>query len=262
MYENLPGSATKKSMAIVHGLAIAHYNAKKLSTTPAMPIEAYAITIRLIGYGFLLYTVVDFGAALIPPQFTNPAWEFQFAGRLVELVWFPILGFGLVFAPVVSNQRGAKILAALSWCALALAILYFALLPLLVINTIRLERTALAAFNITSERRTAAYNELTQQLEALSPSNLENLLRNPPAALRPPAEATTPNTVRAWLLQRAQSEQAEARQRAETQRNAQRTNILRSSVKWCCGALLSSLMMFYIWQFSGWARLAARREFA
>jgi hypothetical protein len=227
-----------------------------------MPIEAYALTIRLVGYAFLLYTVADFGAALLPPRFTDPIWEFQLAGRLVELVWFPLIGFGLVFAPVVGSKRGAKILAAVSWFPLALAILYFALLPLLVINTIRLERTALATFNIISERQAAAFTELNQQLEALPASNLENLLRNPPEALRPPAEATTPDAVRAWLLQRAKSEQAEARQRAEAQRNAQRLDILRSSVKWCFGALLSSLMMFYIWQFSGWTRVAARREFA
>lgn len=53
--------------------------------------------LRWVGYGLLLLALFDTIEVLTPPQFTNPAWEFQTIGALVERVPVPLLGLVLVF---------------------------------------------------------------------------------------------------------------------------------------------------------------------
>ena len=46
---------------------------------------------RVVGYGLLLLSFVDFLYVLIPADFMDPVWEYQFAGDLVKLVPVPLL---------------------------------------------------------------------------------------------------------------------------------------------------------------------------
>ncbi len=38
----------------------------------------------LLGYGLLAFALIDYIDILIPSHFTNPEWELQTLGRLVE----------------------------------------------------------------------------------------------------------------------------------------------------------------------------------
>ena len=53
--------------------------------------------VRVLGYGLLLLALFDIIEMFIPPNFMNPAWEFQTIGALVERVPVPLIGLVLVF---------------------------------------------------------------------------------------------------------------------------------------------------------------------
>ncbi|NJK39107.1 MAG: hypothetical protein HC920_16110 [Oscillatoriales cyanobacterium SM2_3_0] len=97
---------------------------------------------RWVGYGFLLLTLLDIAEILFPPRFMNPAWELQAMGQLVERVAVPLLGFILVFfGERNSRERWEVPLVKLfSWLTLLYAVLYFLLVPLGVINTLRIDK--------------------------------------------------------------------------------------------------------------------------
>jgi BRCT domain type II-containing protein len=61
--------------------------------------------LRVTGYGLLMLAFFDFSQILVPPRFTNPTWEFQMMGSLVERVSVPLIGLVLVFYGDLSYRR-------------------------------------------------------------------------------------------------------------------------------------------------------------
>ena len=57
---------------------------------------SFVIYFRLLGGGILALLLLDYAVLLIPPQFTNPVWEFQTIGQLIERAWAPILAYGSI----------------------------------------------------------------------------------------------------------------------------------------------------------------------
>ncbi|MBW4450206.1 MAG: HpsJ family protein [Spirirestis rafaelensis WJT71-NPBG6] len=60
-------------------------------------LEAFAFSqqgsmsiLRSLGYGLLLLAFFDIVEMFVPPNFMNPAWEFQTFGALVERVPVPL----------------------------------------------------------------------------------------------------------------------------------------------------------------------------
>ncbi len=53
--------------------------------------------LRLVGYGLLLFALIDTLLVFYPPQFTNAAWELQTMGAVVERLPVPLLGLVMVF---------------------------------------------------------------------------------------------------------------------------------------------------------------------
>ena len=52
---------------------------------------------RLVGYGLLALSLFDYVNIFIPPNFTNPVWEFQMMGEAIEKTPVPLIGSILVF---------------------------------------------------------------------------------------------------------------------------------------------------------------------
>jgi hypothetical protein len=210
----------------------------------------------LLGYGLFIYVIIDVLYIIIPPRLTDPVWQFQVIGRLVEYVWFPLFGFIFVFYRRQGYIRKLeiKILKFLSWVCLVVGLIYLLMIPLGVNNTRRIYETNRTQFNA----QIAQANERIKTLEesfarANTPEDLANLL----AQLSPQGNTPQINDlegIKQQLTQALGQSGQNFRTQLEAQKKAQDELLLKNSLKWNFGALISGTWFVLIWSKTRWIR--------
>lgn len=204
---------------------------------------------RVLGYGLLLISLIDFLYVLIPAKFMDPVWEYQFVGNLIKLVPVPLLALVLVFAGdgVERQEIEWPLLKFFSWLTLVLSVILFLLMPLTVANTLRINQ-----FN--NEQINSQVNQQRQQMEAnwtelqqATPQQLQNLLAASNTAL-------SPEDARAQILSNLNQAKEQADSKANQARANVKQNLIKNSLKLVSESFLGSLLFLYAWLVSGWAR--------
>ena len=227
-----------------------------LGTAIAMTfdLDRFLPYFRRIGYGIIVLLLFDYAFILIPPQFTNPTWEIQTIGRMVELVWAPVIAFLLIFFPKASprefNFRFWAINNIMSQFALGLAILHFLMAPLLVVDTLRIHRGNAAQFKGTLLQ----INNQEQEIENLSRPELENIIADLRAQTGSEDIDTTPNQLKSELLESFRTDSATFKQQVEQNYKTQTFNLVKQTTKWFLGTLVACTLLFNIWRLSREAR--------
>lgn len=213
-----------------------------------------------IGYGFLALTLFDLVEIFVPSRFMNPVWEMQMLGALVEQAPVPLIGLALVFLgePNLRARWERPILKFLSWSALLLAVLFFLLIPLGLLNTVRLDRQIDKEISAQLDRDIAQFQQVKSQLELVqTQEELEKLVS------RLDSQALAQEVKNAPQLEEAKKQVASSiaiAQRKitveteETQASRQLT-LIKRSVKWNLGALICGVLFLLTWQATYWARL-------
>ncbi len=216
---------------------------------------------RWVGYGLLTLAVLDIINILVPPQLTNPTWEFQTVGALVERVPVPLLALVLIFYEG-ANLRGKvekTILKVLSWASLLIGVFYLLLIPLAVSNTLRINNQNNAQVLAQSNQRLSQIQQIKGQLNNATPQELNNLLS------RLSSQGRAPNIENSGELKnQLASEIARAEKSLKTQSEAARANarlaLLKNSAKWNLGALISGALFIHIWRATRWTRHKPRGQ--
>jgi hypothetical protein len=209
------------------------------------------VLFRFVGYGLLLLTLFDVISAIVPPQFSNPAWQFTTTGGLVEKSVIPLIGFLFVF---FENNEGRKKGAALtlkllSWLALLIGVAYIAMILVFF--------TTPQALNDASQKQVAAQFEpnikKAQQMSAAmakaSPAEITTFMTNN----RVPA-GTDVETFRKKMIADANTAEKNLANQASMTNGAQRSSLIKNAVKWGLGALISGILFIRIWAGTAWAR--------
>ncbi|ASC72249.1 hypothetical protein XM38_032040 [Halomicronema hongdechloris C2206] len=217
--------------------------------------------LRLAGYGLLLLALFDLAEILIPPVLMNPRWEFQAFGQLIERVPVPLIGVGLIFIGGRDERLPweVSLLKILSWVTLLVGVLYFLLIPLGVVNTIRIDRQNNAQITTQTNEVRSQIEQAKAQLATVStPEEMQALLQAAGATQAVP-ELGDQQDISALKNQFteaiADNEASLATQAAET-RSSRRLGLLEKSIKWNLGALVAGMMYVLIWRSTDWARRA------
>lgn len=213
-------------------------------------MTSFLVLFRLVGYGLLLLTLFDVVSAIIPPQFSNPAWQFQTAGGFVERSAVPLIGFILVF---YDNQESRKkremlVLKILSWIAFLSAIFYLALIVIFFITPPTLNERSQAQVNAQLDPKIAQIKQLQSQVETAQPAQLEILMKNNRVT------GSNPQAFKAKLLQDASVAQKTFVEQAEAAKSSQKLILIKNAVKWGLGSLVSGVLFIRIWAGTAWAR--------
>jgi hypothetical protein len=218
--------------------------------------------LRWVGYTLLFLTFVDLVLLLIPPQLTNPVWEFQTMGAIVEQVAVPLIAFVLIFygEQNLRPKWGRPLLSLLSLLTLLFGIFLLLLVPLGVINTLRIDKQSNTQIDTQVEQRMTQIQQVQQQLEqANTEEQMENLLS------RLDTQGRTPEIQSAQELEEiknqlsdfvSRTESSTKTQAEETRRN-RRILLFKNSLKWNLGALVSGVLFIAIWKATGWTRKRA-----
>ncbi len=206
---------------------------------------------RIFGYGLLVLALFDIVDMFIPFKLMNPVWEFQTIGKLVERVAVPLIGLLLVFSGKfeLRSKWEFPLLALLSRLTLLVGILYILLIPLAVSDTFKLH-DSVAQINIQYAQQLAQAEQAEKQLTKATPEEIENNFKRQGRSLN----GQNPAEIKKQLLaQLAQSKQ-QLKTQAEENKSTQSLNLLKSSVKWNLGALISAALFISFWKGTGWAR--------
>lgn len=211
--------------------------------------------LRLVGYGLLLFAVIDVIQLLYPPQLLNPVWELQTMGAIVERLPVPLLGLVMVlFGDDYDRMIWEDIfLKFVSWFSLLLALLFFLLVPLGVLNTTRINTQNSQRIEAQSQARLAELEQVEQQVSQGTTQDLQTLAAEL-NRLGLPVDSQKTDELKSEILSRVATAKERLPEQAEGTKKNQRRVLLKNSIKWNIGALVSSILFFYIWRGTRWAR--------
>ena len=215
--------------------------------------------LRLVGYSFLILYFFDLVALIVPPNFTNPVWEFGLMGQLVERVAIPILGFAFVFMAESEGRTKWEnlIVKVLSWLALLFAVFYFVLMVLGISSTVRVDRQNKQQLTSRVNQTKDQIQQLQERLDGIKTiEDMEALLGQIDQRGRTPdiKDDKQFKEVKDRFTSFLSRNERQLKIQATSTQSTQRRNLFKQSVKWNLGALVSTALFFSLWRGTGWAR--------
>jgi len=212
--------------------------------------------INLVGYIILLLTLLDYVFLLFPFQLFEPNWAYNISGNLVENVWAFLLGFLLIFYrrdQELIRPREFTLLSLLSWLTLVIGIGYFLITPVIIGNAFRINRSQQAQAITRIKQQDFQAKQYSQQLNKASLEQINNLFQNYQKQ-NPEPKVTSAQQLKASLLTEVKQKQKIARRKLETQSSKKKNNLLKNTLKWSIGAIISGISFILIWKYTKWTR--------
>jgi hypothetical protein len=225
----------------------------KVSETPST-----AALMRLTGYGLLLLGLFDVIAAFIPVNFTNPIWEFQFLGELVERSIVPLMGLALAFYGEREGRLKFErpLLPLLSWLSLLAGIAYFALVPLGISDAWKINQANNQQVSAQVTQKMDNINKAKDALKKATPADLDSAF----AALKKrgmPKDIKSPQIMKTKMAENFATVEKKLNEDSEKAAANLRVALLKNSTKWNLGALLSGILFVSAWRITRWSRRRA-----
>ena len=225
---------------------------------PAMGRQTFSL-IRGFGYCSLLFFLIDFSTIVLPPKFTDPAWELNVYGQVAERVPLLLLAFPLIFLGEYSARAkwekiGTKIIA---WLAIVIAVMFLLAVPLGIVNTFRVQGLRQAELITNVARQNAPAQAVADRLStAQTDDEVRNVLRllNPQQQTAI-ARISQPQEIKKQLLTEIGNSINQNQAQSEQAKRRITTTLWKSSVKWTIVSLISGLFLLYVWNQSKWARV-------
>lgn len=214
--------------------------------TESKQLNAGSIAIlRWTGYSLLIFAAIDLLVVIYPPDFLNPSWEFRTIGQIVERVPVPLIGFGFAFLGDPNDWKLPErlLLKVLSFLSLAIAAAFFFMVPLGIVDTVRLNNQLKEGISTRVEQGIVQLDQVEDAIGQVEDENLGQLARR--FRLEDLAD-DNPQEIRSELLGRVDQAKLRLERQANISRSQQRRTLLENAFKWNTGAFLSCLMFAFI----------------
>ena len=214
--------------------------------------------INLVGYIILFLVFLDYGFLLASAQVFEPTWSYNTAGKLVENVWGLFLALVFIFYRCdqdIVKPKESLLLKIISWLSLAIAIGYFLITPVIVVNGFRVYRGNKAQITNQIDLQKTQVEQYTKQLHQANKEQLSGLLQQY-ATEQSSFSINTDSSdeIKKNILAIVQKEQKQAQQQLETEFSQKKNNLVQKTIKWSIGASVSGICFGLIWRNTKWAR--------
>lgn len=230
---------------------------KPIEITEAVEKRSFAL-LRFLGYVLLVFSLIDYIAIFIPPRLTDPVWEFQSIGQMVDHVWSPLLGLAFIFLynqTSIVKAKQVSILKVLSWFSLAFGIFYLLLLPLGINNSLTLYKGINAQFTNQQAEQQEQLQKITEKLNGVkSPQELNNVAKS----LNLSNEAgsnQSPEGLKKTISQQIQTVAQNTLATAKAGNREQIKNLVKNAVRINLGTIISGISFITLWNLTRWARI-------
>lgn len=214
--------------------------------------------LRLAGYGLLILTCLDLGAILLPPRLTDPVWELETMGQIIERIPVPLLAMVLIFFGELQGRGRWErpLLKGLSWMSLVFGLCLLLLVPLGVMNTMRIHGDNVKQMDSQYNQQVEQLTQLEQQVNQASSDQIAAFLRS--QGVTP--EQTGNQQPKEQVLTELNQTKTELQKRFAEQKTGQRNTLFERSIKWNISAIVAGTLFIYAWKLTGWARGARKRK--
>jgi len=202
--------------------------------------------LRLAGYAMLFLTILDLATIFFPLGFKDPLWEFQMVGALVERVPVPLLGLVIIFQDK-ATEREQTILTLLSRLSLVVGLLFILLVPLGLSATWRINNNNNLGLSTQVSQQLQQIQQRRTLLDKATPQELDAFF-NQLSQRGNLNGVKSPQQLKTQLFAEFSRLEAQVRAQADERRADTRTNLLKNSVKWNIGALVSGIAFILVWK--------------
>ncbi|MFW6296794.1 MAG: HpsJ family protein [Halothece sp.] len=213
--------------------------------------QGFFIILNWLGYVLLFASAVDYFLIIYPPQLTNPQWELQTMGRMVEHAWVGLIALILIFLPTRTKVRRFELnaLSFLRWFALLMGIVFILLIPLGLVNSQRIDERTSEQIAQEQQQRQEQLNNIEEavQTQEIPPEQLQQL-GEALGVEGEPSEAT----IREALLEQIEQERQQLRQQVAAARSDRLQELIRQAVRTNIGALLIGVFLIRLWWEARW----------
>ncbi|WP_413171771.1 HpsJ family protein [Anabaena azotica] len=238
---------------------------QKQKNFPKQPIEITNFTenlsfalLRLLGYSLLVFSLIDYAAILIPPQLTNPNWEFQAMGQMVDHVWSILLGLIFVFlynkGSIIKSEQ-ISILKFLSWIGLGIGIFYLLMLPLGINNSLTIYKNINNQFLNQQGQQQEQLEQVNKKLKSTDSiqdlNNLARILNLPNDNISSQSTQDLKNKLSQHIQKLAQN----SINTANAAKQAQVKSLMKNAVRINLGTVISGVCLITIWNMTRWIRI-------
>lgn len=212
-----------------------------------------------VGYGLLLLALLNLVDTLFPLGLMNPVWEFQTIGALVELAPLILVGFVVAFLIDRDQSHGweSLVLKMLSWLALGMGVVYLLLVPLGIVNMVRIDRLINQQLAAQVEEKQNFIQQVKEELSQVqTTSEMEALISSISNTGTAPTiqDNQQLEQVREQLSSEITVGEEQFNAQVASTRSSQRTELWKKSVKWNLGAAIVGCLFVSIWRSTGWVR--------
>ena len=215
------------------------------------------LLVHLLGYGLLVFSLLDYIYIVIPPRFTDPNWELQTIGAFVDHVAAPLLGLLFVF---YRHQgyigKGEKnLLGVLSWVSLLVGLVYLLLVPLGIMDTGRIYHANNAQINAQFSQKRQQLQQMKGKLnQATTDEQIEQFFAALASEGRSP-QIKNPLEFKNRALADISQAERNMQAQADSVRSTQLKALGKNSLKWNLGALVAGVVFIWVWHLTHWARV-------
>lgn len=216
--------------------------------------------VHWIGYGLLLFWLIDTCFLIVPFRFEDPNWLIAVLEGFVESSPVLLVGFVLAFF----GERKPRLdwefwpLKILSWWTAILSILFILLIPCIILIGFQVAQLNQNDLGRTTQTQLAQIQTLRTNVKNVqSPDQLRlamNLLGLNEQGVNSGSNPSNINQAKENILRRLKIQESFLRNKAESDVNAKNLSTLKRSLKISLGALMSAVLFFLIWRSTAWAR--------
>ena len=214
------------------------------------------VTLRIVGYGLLILWLIDIAEVLYPLQLFNAIWSFQVFGQFVERIGVLLISLCFIFfgEHKARTNRELVIVKGLSVLTLILAIAYFLMIPLGIGNTVRVANHTDRQISLQLRENIEQLDRLQEEVATYSdPVRLKQFIEIGDRFIRrSDAEGSSIPELRAEANTQIKQQMNEIKLQAQKARRERKVNLLKRSLKWNLGALISSILLLLIWANNSW----------
>ncbi len=211
--------------------------------------------LRIGGYTLFISWIFEVISYFFPPDFTNPLWEFETMGRIVNASATVLVALSLIFlgSSEVNLRLEKNIIKGLSWFCLALAIFHFVLLPLGLGNTWRIKNKLDVEVGLIVSQRMENLRQLEAKInQTTSDKELTNLFNSliPPENRSSEFQGKSSQEIKTKMLAEIAKSSPKFRAEAEATKSVPFNRLVKDAVKTNLGTLIFSVAFIYFWRFS------------
>lgn len=216
---------------------------------------------HMIGYGLLLFVLLDIIYIFFPPHFMDPIWEFQMLGAVVERAPLPLLALVLIFYGETNlRARWEKnVLKLLSRFSLLVGLLFLLLILLGIGDAIRIYNINNKQINEQLVQQQSKIQQFEDKLLKAKDHELEDIIKRVNTE-NGSFEIKDAQQLRVSLLTEANKSERNLKIQAEATRKTKNNALIKSSVKWNLGCLIAGDLFIRVWQATRWARGPSKQK--